>query len=256
MSAPLTDTHCHLGSPHFAGRVGDVLARAATAGVTTIIAPAWDRESAQQVLCLAADYPALRPAIGLHPWFVARDPDLNWLPPLLADPRIVAIGEIGIDGDVLGFDPAQQETVFRAQLRLAVAHDLPVLLHCRRGWDRLLACLRETPGVRGVVHAFSGSREVLQACLHLGLYISFAGMVTRPNSRRAHEAAVLVPADRLLLETDAPYMALDGIPAEHAEPAHVRQVLQYLAALRGEDPEQLAAQTTANVTALFRQVPS
>ncbi|HEY3376436.1 MAG TPA: TatD family hydrolase [Armatimonadota bacterium] len=248
---PLTDTHCHLGSPHFAGRVGEVLARAEAVGVQTVIVPGWDRDSSVQALALAAAYPALRPAVGLHPWFVARDADLAWLPALLDDPRVAAVGEIGVDGAIDDADVAQQLAIFRVQVRYAVARDLPILIHCRRGWDRLLPCLREFPGVRGVVHAFSGSREVMHDCLRLGLYLAFAGMVTRPNSRRAREAAALVPADRLLLETDAPYMALDGVPAEQAEPAHLPRVLTCVAALRGVSPEALAEQVGRNVQELF-----
>lgn len=246
----LTDTHCHLNSPLFTGRVGEVLDRAADVGVTEVVTPGWDAESSFRALAMAAGYPAIRPAVGLHPWFVNAETDLDWLPRLLDDPRLVAIGEIGLDGAV-DTDAARQEDVFRAQLALAAERDLPVLLHCRRRWDRLLACLRESPPVRGVVHAFSGSREILRDCLALGLYLGFAGMVTRPNARRAHEAAAAVPADRLLLETDAPYMALDGIPADHAEPAHLPRVLRYIAELRGEKPRELAMQVELNVRSLF-----
>lgn len=246
----LTDTHCHLNSPLFAGRVGDVVARAEAAGVGTIIVPAWDRESAVQACALAAAYPALRAAIGLHPWFVARNPDTAWVAAMLDDPHVCAIGEIGMDGDIDGYDPAQQEAAFRAQLEIAAARDLPVLIHARRGWDHLLACLKDIP-VRGVMHAFSGSREVLDACLHRGMFISFAGMVTRPNSRRAREAVTLTPADRLLVETDAPYMAMDGVPADAMEPALIPPILAAVAALRGDDPALLAAQLAANVRGLF-----
>jgi TatD DNase family protein len=137
-------------------------------------------------------------------------------------------------------------------LRLAVERDLPVLIHCRRGWDRLLRCIKEIGGARGIIHAFSGSREILRECLNLGFYISFAGMVTRPHSYRAHEAATLVPADRLLLETDAPCMALEGIPGGQSEPIHLLHVLHYVAQLRKETPEAIAAQVAENVTALFR----
>ncbi len=248
----LTDSHCHLNSPHFAGRVGEVAARAAAVGVGTIVVPAWDRESAVSALALAAALPGLQPAVGLHPWFVAEQPSLDWLPDLLADPRVVAVGEIGLDGAIDEEDRALQETVFHAQLALAVEHDLPVLLHCRRRWDRLLPMLHEHPAVRGVLHAFSGSREILREALQLGLYVSFGGMVTRPGSRRAREAAAVVPADRLLLETDAPYMALEGIPAEAAEPAHLPLILDCLAELRGEAPATLAAQTADNSRRLFR----
>ena len=247
----LTDTHCHLNAPQFAGRVGEVLGRAAEAGVTAVVVPGWDEESSALALAMAAGYPAIYPAAGLHPWYVGADADIAWLPRLLDDPRVVAVGEIGLDGEIAGADSARQEAIFRAQLALAAARDLPVLLHCRRRWDRLLACLRESPRVRGVLHAFSGSGEILRAALRLGLYVSFGGMLTRPNSRRAHAAARLVPPDRLLLETDAPFMALDGIPAAQSEPAHAALVLRYLAALRGDDPAALAERIGENTRTLF-----
>ena len=212
-----------------------MLARAVEAGVHAVVVPGWDRESSLAALALASAYAPIRPAVGLHPWQVAENADLDWLRGMLNDPRLAAIGEIGLDGAIAQEDPEQQEAVFRAQLALAAERDLPVLIHCRRRWDRLLACLHDYP-VRGVLHAFSGSLEVMHECLRLGLYISFAGMLTRPNSLRAHAAAAAVPADALLLETDAPYMALEGVPAEEAEPAHLRQVLDYLAALRHDSP--------------------
>jgi TatD DNase family protein len=234
--------------------VSAVLARAETAGVRQLIVPGWDGESSRQALALATTFPQLLPAIGLHPWFVAENPDLNWLSALLDDPRVTALGEIGIDGAIAGADPAQQEAIFRRQLHWAAARDLPVLIHCRRGWERTLAAVRETPGVRGVMHAFSGSRETLRECLHLGLYISFGGMVTRANSRRAQQAAMAVPADRLLLETDAPHMAMDGISAESVEPAHLPRILVFLASLRGDAPESLARQVGENARRLFATI--
>jgi TatD DNase family protein len=246
---PLTDTHCHLNDPAFLGRETGVVARAAAAGVHSIIVPAWDEASAVRALELAESFAVVHPAVGLHPWFVTEDADLNWVPAMLDHPCVIAVGEVGLDWGT-GPAPNVQEKVLRAQLAFAKERDLPVLFHCRRGWDRLIACVREYR-VRGVLHAFSGSLEVMEECLKLGLYLAFAGMVTRPLSHRAHEAARHVPLDRLLLETDAPSMALDGIPAEDAEPAHVAQVLTAVAELRGEDAETLAQQVEENVRMLF-----
>jgi len=247
----LTDTHCHLNSPLFAGRLDAVITRARRAGVGTLVTPAWDRTSAGEALALAAVHPAIRPAVGLHPWFAARDADLTWLPTLLEDPRVVAIGEIGLDGAIDDDDPTVQERVFRTQLEMALTYHLPVLLHCRRRWDRLLTCLRDYPGIRGVLHAFSGSVETLREGLSLGLFVSCAGSVTRVNSRRARAAAAGVPLDHLLLETDAPYLALDGVPAVEVEPAHLPWILAAVAGLRDEMEATLAGHLAANVTRLF-----
>jgi TatD DNase family protein len=247
----LIDSHCHLNSPDFAGRVPEVLARAGEAGVAAMVVPGWDAESSRRALSMASAYPMLHPAIGLHPWFIDAAADLTWMDDLLDDPRLVAIGEIGLDW-ATQVDHRRQEAVFRAQLGIAATRRLPVLLHCRRGWDRMLACLRDFPTVRGVLHSFSGSREVLRDCLALGHYVSFAAMVTRRNSLHAQEAARDVPADRLLLETDAPYMALEGVPASAVEPAHLVRILAFVAELRGDDPAVLAERTSANAWALLR----
>lgn len=247
----LTDTHCHLNDEVFAGRVDTAIAAAEAVGVVQMIVPGWDQESSRRALALAADYPSTRPAVGQHPWFITPGDNLDWLPGLLDDPRVVAMGEIGLDGRETDDEAPGQEALFRRQLLLARERDLPVLIHCRRGWDRLLRCLRDTRGTRGIIHAYSGSREILRECLHLGFYISFAGMVTRPHSYRAHEAAMQVPADRLLLETDAPCMTLDGVAAGQSAPVHLPQVLHYIAHLRGIDATALASRIAQNVKDLF-----
>lgn len=245
-----TDTHCHLNDPAFDGRVGEVLARAAAVGVTQVIVPGWDRESSLKAIELAAAFPAIRAAVGLHPWFVTESDDLSWLPPLLDDPRVVAVGEIGLDGAIEHDDPVKQEAAFRAQLALAAERGLPVLVHCRRRWDRLLPCLRELPSC-GVMHAFSGSVETLRLLTALGWYISFTGSVTRPNAKRVHQAAAAVPADRLLVETDAPAIGLETVPAEQVGPDCIPAILTAIAHLRGDSPGALASQVDGNLRALW-----
>ena len=248
--AHLTDTHCHLNDPAFDGRVEEVLARAAEAGVTEVIVPGWDRESSLRAVALAAEFPAVRAAVGLHPWFVTESDDLSWLPPLLEEPQVIAIGEIGLDGAIEHDDPEQQEAVFRAQLALAAEHELLVLVHCRRRWDRLLPCLRETP-VRGIMHAFSGSRETMRELLALGFYISFSGSVTRPHAKRVRQAAAAVPADRLLAETDAPAIGLDTVPAAQVGPDCIPAIIAVIAGLRSESPDALAIRMAGNLRALL-----
>ncbi|MHB0938594.1 MAG: TatD family hydrolase [Armatimonadota bacterium] len=245
-----TDTHCHLNDPAFDGRVGEVLARAAAVGVTEVIVPGWDRESSLRAVELAAEFPAIRAAVGLHPWFVTENDDLSWLPPLLDDPRVVAVGEIGLDGAIENDDPEKQEMVFRAQLTLAAEHQLPVLVHCRRRWDRLLPCLRELPSC-GIMHAFSGSVETMRLLLALGFYISFTGSVTRPNAKRVHQAAAAVPADRLLVETDAPAIGLETVPAEQVGPDCIPAVLAAIARLHSDPLDVLAWQVAGNLRALL-----
>jgi TatD DNase family protein len=246
----LTDTHAHLNDPHFAGRVGAVLTRARAAGVGGAVVPGWDEASSREALALAAAFPPILPAVGLHPWMVAEDTELAWLPALLDDPRVVAVGEIGLDGAV-AVPMDHQLTAFRMQLALARARDLPVLIHCRKAWEPLLTCLHEVSGRRGVLHAFSGSVETMRLCVDLGYHIAFGGGLTRPNNRRARAVAAAVPANRLLLETDAPAIALEGIPKEAVEPAHIVRVLAALAALRGEEVAGLGARIAENTVLLF-----
>jgi len=246
----LTDTHCHLNDPAFDGRVGEVLARAAAVGVTQVIVPGWDRESSLKAVELAEQYHAVRAAVGLHPWFVTESDDLSWLSPLLGDPRIVAVGEIGLDGAIEHDDPVKQEAVFRTQLTLAAEHGLPVLVHCRRRWDRLLPSLQELPS-RGIMHAFSGSLETMRLLLALGFYLSFTGSVTRQNAKRVHQVAVAVPADHLLVETDAPAIGLETVPAEQVGPDCIPTILNFIARLRGESPDVLSARVADNLHALL-----
>jgi TatD DNase family protein len=244
----LTDTHVHLNDPLFAGRVGDVLARARAAGVGWAVVPGWDEDSSRGALALAEAFPAIRPAAGLHPWMATQDD--AWVPSLLDDPHLAAVGEIGLDGAV-DVPMDRQVTVFRRQLALARERDLPVLIHCRKAWEPLLMCLRDVPGLRGVLHAFNGSVETMRLSVDLGFHIAFGGGLTRPNNRRAHAVAAVVPADRLLLETDAPSIAMEGISKEDVEPAHIVHVLDTLAALRGEEVGALGKRIAGNARALF-----
>jgi TatD DNase family protein len=244
----LTDTHCHLNDPVFDGRVVEVLVRARDAGVGMVVVPGWDEASSRRALALADAYPEICPAVGLHPWMVTAGADLGWVRVLAS--QAIAIGEIGLDGAVdVPLDA--QIPIFRAQLALAVAHNLPTLIHCRKAWEPLLACLRDYPGLRGVLHAFNGSAEVMRECLAMGLYVAFGGGVTRPNNRRAHQAAAAAPADRLLLETDAPSIGMEGIPPAAVEPKDITRVLTRLAELRGEDHTVLGQQVTRSVAQLF-----
>ncbi len=255
----LIDTHCHLYSEPLGGDVAGVLARARAAGVTRLIVPAYDHESWAATRALAA-HEGVRPVLGLHPW-VAHEPlDVAELRDALLESRAVAVGEIGLDAKIDGADLAVQSRALRAQLALAVELGLPVILHCRGAFEELLAILREfapaagagggSAGLRGVVHAFSRGSDLAERLLALGLAIAFGGAVTRPGSR-ARKSAVTVPLERIVLETDAPSIGLDQVPAAQTEPRHVKEVAEALAALRGVPVETIAEVTTANARRLF-----
>jgi TatD DNase family protein len=232
--------------------VPGVLARARGAGVGTVVVPAYDLASWDAVRGLCAR-PGVRGAYGLHPWAAHEPLDADRLAEAVVSEGAVAIGEVGLDFAIDGADRVRQIEVLRAQLAVAAATDRPVILHCRRAFDELLDLLGGvTPRLRGVVHAFSRGPDLAARFLALGLHLGFGGVVTRSAGRRARRSAAMVPGDRLLLETDAPSIGLEGVPAERAEPRHVVAVGTALAALRGEPVAALAERTTANARSLFR----
>ena len=228
------------------------MARAAVAGVTDIVVPGYNRASWPAVSEVTQARPALHPAYGLHPWEAAEELCLPELELLLRGGGAVAVGEIGLDFKLESFDRERQLEVLDRQLALAVDLDLPVLLHCRGAFDELAELASPfSPRLRGVVHAYSRGVEPALRFVELGLHIAFGGAITRPNARRALHTARAVPLDRVLLETDAPSIGLDGVPPEQAEPRHVLAVATALAGLRGESLETVAEITTANAHALL-----
>jgi TatD DNase family protein len=247
----LVDTHCHLSFEPLADDLDGVLSRAAAAGVAEVVAPAYDGAS-WPVLQRIARHPDVHIALGLHPWRADEDLDLDHLEQELRSARAVAVGEIGLDSKVAGIDRDRQLAVLRAQLGLALDLDLPVILHCRGAFDELVDAIgAHAPRLRGVVHAYSRGPELARRLVGLGLHIAFGGAVTRPRAKRARRSAKVVPADRLLLETDAPSIGLDGVDPPDTEPRHVLEVATALAAVRGEDLADVARQTTSNAHALF-----
>ncbi|MEZ4386016.1 MAG: TatD family hydrolase [Candidatus Krumholzibacteriia bacterium] len=249
----LVDTHCHLTFPPLCDQLAAVLAHARQAGVARVVVPAYDPPSWAQVSALADAHPGVVfAAYGLHPWVADQALDLDGLATLLSRPGTVALGEVGLDGKIAGPSVAAQLPVLEAQL--ALAHDLgkPVILHCRGAFEELLAVLgRFTPRLRGVVHAWSRGPELARRFLALGLHLGIGGAATRPNARQLHATVTSVPLERLLLETDAPSIGLDGVDPIACEPHHVADVARAVAALREEPRDQVAARTTAAAEALF-----
>ncbi|MHB8078297.1 MAG: TatD family hydrolase [Candidatus Krumholzibacteriia bacterium] len=251
----LIDTHCHLYDDPLGRDPEAVLARARAAGVTRVIVPAWNMASWAATAALAV-HAGVYPALGLHPWAADEPLDTGRLRAELQACGAVAVGEIGLDALVDGADLPAQTRVLAAQLRLAGELRLPVLLHCRGAFEELIRVLRDhgfgagPDGPRGVVHAFARGPELAARFVGLGLHLAFGGAVTRPGSR-ARRSAVTAPAERLVLETDAPAIGLHEVEPAQVEPRHVREVAAALAELRGEPPERIAEVTTANARALF-----
>jgi TatD DNase family protein len=256
----LCDSHCHLYVSPLAEELERVLARARAAGVSRIVVPGNDLASFAAVRELGRR-PGLFPAFGLHPWVADELLELDALATLVREARAVALGEIGLDfaiAEAAATAPraaevrARQLAILEAQLALAVDLGLPVLLHCRAAFEELLALLaRFAPRLRGVVHAFSRGPDLARRFLALGLHLAFGGALTRARPNRAQRAVVVVPEERLLLETDAPSIGLEGVPPERVEPHHTLPIAEAMARLRGAPLEAIARSTTENARRLL-----
>ncbi|HEY1090531.1 MAG TPA: TatD family hydrolase [Burkholderiaceae bacterium] len=257
----LIDTHCHLDAAEFDADREAVVARARTAGVTQMVVPAVCADNFETVRTLAHDQ-GLAYALGIHPLYVvqADEGDLAKLDALLTeyrdDPRLVAVGEIGLDFFVPGVDAARQQHFYVEQLKLARRHDLPVILHVRRSADQLLAGLRRMEVSGGIAHAFNGSRQQADAFVERGFKLGFGGALTFERALQIRRLASELPASALVLETDAPDIPphwLYKTAGERAagararnEPAELPRIAAALTALRGCSVAELAAQTSAN----------
>ena len=247
------DTHAHLNSAAFTPDVDTVISTALE-GLEYVIDVATDRPTAERSLSISAKNERIFSTVGVHPHDAAKydDAALDALYPLADAPKVVALGEMGLDYHY-NFSPADdQRRVFRHQVAEAVRRDKPVVVHIREAFDDALAILGEgTP--RGVLHCFTGTWEQAQAALALGLYISLSGVVTFKNADGLREVAARVPADRLLLETDCPYLT----PHPHRNqkrnaPPMVHVTAALVAQVRGVALPELARTTTTNACALFR----
>ena len=249
----MIDAHAHLTDRRFAADLTEVLERARKAGIQRVLTAAEDVASSEDALALAAHHDDVRIAVGVHPHRAGSwGPDaLDRLTELARDPRVVAIGEIGMDFSGRSAPPDVQEAAFRGQLALAALLDLPVVIHVRDAGEKVRAILGEGALVRGMVHCYSEGPEDLTAWLDLGLDISFAGTLTYPGSDRLRAAAAAVPADRLLAETDAPYLAPQNACGRRNEPLYVAATHAARARERGVDIGDLAAKIAQNAKTLF-----
>ena len=257
MTTPnLFDTHAHLHFPEFAGDLDAVLQRARSAGVTGILTIGTDVATSRAAVALAAREPDVWAAVGIHPHDAASADEaaLVDIERLASAARVVAIGETGLDFFRNLADRDTQERAFRSQLALARRVGKPVVVHCRDAHEETLALLA-SEGVHetgGVMHCFSGDVEIARRCLDLGLVLSLAGPVTYPKPGALPEVARMVPADKLVVETDCPFLPPQGFRGKRNEPAHVAITAGRVAELRGEPLADLAERMSANARALFR----
>ena len=251
---PIFDSHAHYDDTAFDSDRDALLARLPELGVGAVIHAATDPDSARRGLDMAERYPYMRVAVGIHPEAADRASP-SWLAELealCAHPLVCGVGEIGLDYHYEDAAPRQvQIDLFRRQLELALAHDLPVIVHDRDAHEDTLRLLREyTPA--GVVHCFSGSVEMMREVVELGMYIGLGGVTTFKNARRPAAVAAAVPADRLLLETDAPYMAPEPYRGRRCDSSLILRTAARMAELRGTDTDTLLRTAWDNACRLFR----
>jgi TatD DNase family protein len=253
----LFDSHAHLDQPEFDDDRAEVVARAAQVGVANIVAIGISAETSAACVKLAAEYAGVHAAVGMQPNYLAEGKPGDWdrVVAMLDEPGVVAIGETGLDR-YWDFTPFElQQDYFDRHIRLSQERSLPFIVHMRDCDEDILVMLREAHQrgpLNGVMHSFTGSQAMADECLAMGLYISFAGMVTYKKSTDLRAIAATVPTDRILVETDSPYLSPEPVrKIKRNEPAHVRHTAAYLAEDRGVTLEEFAAQTTANAKRLF-----
>lgn len=253
----IIDTHAHLTDESLSANIEEYLAQAHAVGVDAILSVGTTLATSQQCIALAERFEEIRAAVGLHPnnCCTAGPDDWQAIQQLCHHPRVAALGETGLDRHWDDCPWAVQVDYFRRHLALSRQTQLPVVIHTRECAEETLEILREEAQLgplRGVMHSFTGSASVAEGCLELGLYISFAGMVTYKNAADIREIAKQIPVDRILVETDSPYLAPHPVRGKRPNhPAWVRHTLEHLATVRDVSIEFLAAQTTSNAERLF-----
>ena len=256
--SPLVDSHCHLDFPELAANIPAIFEKMTEQGVGYALCAGVTLERFPAMMDIVRSDPRLFASVGVHPdtdsdGFEAREADLDTLLELAQDPKVVAIGETGLDYYRLTGDLEWQRERFRTHIRAAKACGKPLIIHTRSAAEDTLRILKEEGAdtVGGVFHCFTESLEIAQAALDLGFHISFSGIVTFKNAVELKRAAQFVPLDHLLVETDAPYLAPVPYRGKTNQPAYVRHVAEELASLRQQPLETIAAATTDNFFRLF-----
>lgn len=248
----LVDTHCHLQFDQLAANLGQVLKNAEAAGVTRFICVGTSLDDSQKAINLAAKHKNVWATVGVHPHdaksFQGRALEMQ---ELLSKPKVVAIGEIGLDFYKNYSPKAEQEKLLGLQIEIGAPSGLPFVFHVRDAWDEFWPIFDSYKGLRGVIHSFSSSPKQLDKALSRGLYVALNGIMTFTGDGSQLDAAKKVPRDRLLLETDAPFLAPKAYRGKLCEPKHIRDIAQFLARLRGEPIKELAGYTTKNARELF-----
>ncbi|MFM9281697.1 TatD family hydrolase [Paenibacillus jiagnxiensis] len=246
----LFDTHTHLDSPQFNEDREQIISNAVEAGVTRMINVGFNRETIPSTMKLAEMYDFIYAAVGWHPVdaITMQDGDLEWIASLCEHEKVVAIGEIGLDYHWDTSPKDVQQQVLRRQIGLARELGMPIVIHNRDAHEDIVKILREEKAheVGGVMHSFSGSWEIAKLCLNMGFHLSFGGPITFKNARQPKEVLAQVPMDRLLIETDSPYLTPHPYRGKRNESSYVKLVAEAAAQIKGIPVEDLAAVTTQN----------
>ncbi len=256
----LVDSHCHLDFPDFADELDAVVARAGAAGIARLVTISTRVARHAGVLSIAERFPDVYCSVGTHPHHAEEELDIT-ADDLIArakHPKVVAIGEAGLDYHYDRSPRSAQEQGFRTHIEAARKSGLPLVIHSRDADADMARILEEETGqgaFPAVLHCFTGGRELARRAIALGLFISFTGILTFKNSAALRTIAAELPPDRILVETDAPYLAPSPFRGKRNEPAHVVEVAKVLAETRGVSLDEIARQTTDNFFALFRKVP-
>lgn len=251
----LVDTHCHIHFPDYGLDPEEVRDDATQAGVTRLICVGCTLDDSRAAVDFASEHENVWASIGLHPHeasgYVHDHKSLQAFRDLALKPKVIAIGECGLDYYYEHSSKEDQEKLLRYQLDIAVEHDLPLIFHVRDAFDDFWPILDDYSNIRGVIHSFSASKKDVEQIVARGLYIGLNGIMTFTKNQEQLEAAKAVPLDHLLLETDAPFLTPVPFRGKICQPKHVRVTAEFLGGLRGESLESLAASTTANAKRLF-----
>lgn len=250
----LFDTHTHINAEQFEEDREEVIQRAIEAGVTEMVVVGFDRPTIEKAMEIIDQYEFIYASIGWHPVDAIdmTDEDLIWIEKLAQHPKVVAIGEMGLDYYWDKSPKDVQKDVFRRQISLAKRLKLPIIIHNREATEDIVQILEEGAGVvGGIMHCFSADWETAKRCLDMNFYISFGGPVTFKNAKLPKEVAAKVPLDRLLIETDCPFLSPHPYRGKRNEPARVALVAETIAELKNISYEELAALTTNNAKRLF-----
>ena len=252
----IIDSHCHIDFSDFDADRSEVVQHAQQVGVEKIIVPGVQRTLWDRVRHCCDAYPALHPCYGLHPYFIAEHnkSDIQALEQYIEQHRPVAVGECGLDFFLKDLDRELQQFYFTQQLDIALQVDLPIVIHARKSTEAVIDAIKQRPGLRGMIHSYSGSYEQAVKLIDLGFYLSFGGPMTFEKATRLRKLVSQLPLDNILVETDAPDQPGQMANQQRNEPAFITEVVEQIAQLHHTEVDRVADITTQNAKALFQLV--